>query len=134
MRGMPSVTTDSTCVSPEGIGKLGVHWEGLRRFVDDPRIPMDNNTSERLERGPAVARKNFYGSGSLWSGQLMAALFSILGHGSKAGHSSGVADVDARRRRPRSDADALGARWLSPAGPPAIPLLSLTKIRVLNPA
>ena len=39
---------------------------------------MDNNTSERLERGPAVARKNFYGSGSLWSGQLMAALFSIL--------------------------------------------------------
>ena len=32
------------------------------------------------------------------------------------------------------DADALGARWLSPAGPPAIPLLSLTKIRVLNPA
>ena len=57
---------------------LRAHWEGLRRFVDDPRIPMDNNTSERLERGPAVARKNFYGSGSLWSGQLMAALFSIL--------------------------------------------------------
>src|SRR5208337_304556 len=55
-------------------------------------------------------------------------------HGSKAGHSSGVADVDARRRRPRSDADAPGARWLSPAGPPAIPLLLLTKIRVLNPA
>jgi len=59
---------------------------------------------------------------------------AIFWHGSKAGHSSGVADVDARRRRPRSDADALGARWLSPAGPPAIPLLSLTKIRVLNPA
>ena len=39
---------------------LRAHWEGLRRFVDDPRIPMDNNTSERLERGPAVARKNFY--------------------------------------------------------------------------
>ena len=51
---------------------------GLTRFVDDPRIPMDNNTSERLERGPAVARKNFYGSGSLWSGQLMAASFSIF--------------------------------------------------------
>ena len=62
----------------KALESLGVHWEGLRRFVDDPRIPMDNNTSERLERGPAVARKNFYGSGSLWSGQLMAALFSIL--------------------------------------------------------
>ena len=46
--------------------------------MDDPRIPMDNNSSKRLERGPAVARKNFYGSGSLWSGQLTAALFSIL--------------------------------------------------------
>ena len=62
----------------KALESLGAHWEGLMRFVDDPRIPMDNNASERLERGPAVARKNFYGSGSLWSGQLMAALFSIL--------------------------------------------------------
>ena len=62
----------------KALESLGAHWEGLMRFVHDPRIPMDNNTSERLERGPAVARKNFYGSGSLWSGQLMAALFSIL--------------------------------------------------------
>jgi transposase len=54
------------------------HWEGLTRFVDDPRIPMDNNASERRERGPAVARKNFYGSGSKWSGQLAAAAFSIF--------------------------------------------------------
>jgi transposase len=62
----------------KALESLRAHWEGLRRFVDDPRIPLDNNTSERLERGPAVARKNFYGSGSLWSGQLTAALFSIL--------------------------------------------------------
>jgi transposase len=54
------------------------HWEGLTRFVDDPRIPMDNNASERRARDPAVARKNFYGSGSLWSGQLAAAMYSIL--------------------------------------------------------
>jgi transposase len=57
---------------------LAAHWQGLTLFVDDPRIPMDNNTSERRARGPAVARKNFYGSGSLWSGQLAAAAFSIL--------------------------------------------------------
>ena len=62
----------------KALESLQEHWEGLTRFVDDPRIPMDNNASERLERGPAVARKNFYGSGSLWSGQLAAALFSIL--------------------------------------------------------
>jgi len=57
---------------------LQEHWEGLTRFVDDPRIPMDNNASERAGRGPAVARKNFYGSGSLWSGWLAAAMFSLL--------------------------------------------------------
>jgi transposase len=57
---------------------LREHWEGLTRFVDDPRIPLDNNASERRARGPAVARKNFYGSGSKWSGQLAAAAFSIF--------------------------------------------------------
>jgi transposase len=62
----------------KALESLREHWEGLTRFVDDPRIPMDNNASERRARGPAVARKNFYGSGSLWSGQLAAALFSIF--------------------------------------------------------
>ena len=57
---------------------LQEHWTGLTRFVDEPRIPMDNNASERAGRGPAVARKNFYGSGSLWSGRLAATMFSPL--------------------------------------------------------
>ncbi len=57
---------------------LEEHWTGLVRFVDDPRIPMDNNASEREVRGPAVARKNFYGSGSLWSGRLTAMMFSLF--------------------------------------------------------
>jgi transposase len=62
----------------KALESLHEHWDGLTRFVDDPRIPMDNNASERQARGPAVARKNFYGSGSLWSGQQAAALFSIF--------------------------------------------------------
>jgi transposase len=62
----------------KALESLDEHWEGLTRFVDDPRIPMDNNASERRARGPAVARKNFYGSGAEWSGRLAAALFSIL--------------------------------------------------------
>jgi len=57
---------------------LQEHWTGLTRFVDDPRIPMDNNDSEQVNRGPAVARKNFYGSGSLWSGRLAAMMFSLF--------------------------------------------------------
>ena len=54
------------------------HWSGLLLFVKHPWVPMDNNTAEREQRGPVVGRKNYYGSGSLWSGKLTAALFSIF--------------------------------------------------------
>jgi len=69
---------DLAPICRRALESLQAHWEGLTLFVDDPRIPMDNNGSERLARGPAVARKNFYGSGSQWSGHLAAALFSIF--------------------------------------------------------
>jgi transposase len=57
---------------------MGNHWTGLTVFVDHPEVPMDNNTAERAQRGPVVGRKNYYGSGSLWSGQLAAMLFSLF--------------------------------------------------------
>lgn len=60
------------------LASLQEHWTGLTRFVEDPRIPLDNNASERAARGPAVARKNFYGSGALWSGRLAAMMFSLV--------------------------------------------------------
>jgi transposase len=62
----------------KALTSLQEHWPGLTPFVDDPCIPMDNNLSERRLRGPALGRKNFYGSGALWSGRLAATLFSIL--------------------------------------------------------
>jgi transposase len=52
-------------------------WAGLTRFVDDPRIPLDNNAIERALRGPVVGRKNHYGSKSL-RGTQVAALFYTL--------------------------------------------------------
>ena len=57
---------------------LQEHWSGLTLFVADPRIPLDNNLSERRLRGPALGRKNYYGSGALWSGRLAAMLLSLL--------------------------------------------------------
>lgn len=54
------------------------HWAGLTTFVEDPRVPMDNNRAERLLRTPVVGRKNYYGSGSEWSGQFAAKMFSII--------------------------------------------------------
>jgi transposase len=62
----------------KALTSLQEHGSGLTLFVEDPRIPMDNNLSERRLRGPALGRKNYYGSGALWSGRLAAALFSIL--------------------------------------------------------
>jgi transposase len=54
------------------------HWSGLTVFVEHPEVPMDNNTAERSERGPVLGRKNYYGSGSAWSGRLAAMLFSLF--------------------------------------------------------
>jgi transposase len=62
----------------KALASLLDHWEGLTLFVDDPKIPMDNNASERTVRGPAMGRKNYFGSGSLWSVCLTAAMFSIV--------------------------------------------------------
>jgi len=54
------------------------HWEGLTLFVDNPPVPLDNNLAENTIRGPVTGRKNYYGSGSLWSAELAASLFSVL--------------------------------------------------------
>jgi transposase len=52
-------------------------WTGLTRFVENPRIPLDNNAAERALRGPVVGRKNHYGSRSK-RGTQVAALFYTL--------------------------------------------------------
>jgi hypothetical protein len=57
---------------------LKVHWAGLCVFVDSPQIPMDNNGSERVLRNAAVGRKNYYGSGAIWSGRLTAVMLSVF--------------------------------------------------------
>jgi transposase len=54
------------------------YWTGLTVFVEHPEVPMDNNTAERSERGPVVGRKNYYGSGAVWSGRLATMLFSLF--------------------------------------------------------
>ncbi len=54
------------------------HRRGLSVFVKSPWVPMDNNVAERDERGPVVGRKNFYGSGVQWAGELEALMYSVL--------------------------------------------------------
>jgi transposase len=60
------------------LSSLQNHWDGLTVFVTRPEVAMDNNTAERVLRNPVVGRKNYYGSGSVWSAHLAAMMFSVL--------------------------------------------------------
>lgn len=62
----------------KALESLRQHWTGATLFVDHPDVPMDNNESERSLRTPVIGRKNYYGSGSIWSGTLTAALFTLF--------------------------------------------------------
>ena len=54
------------------------HWGGLTVFLTRPEVALDNNSAERALRTPVVGRKNYYGSGSIWSARLAAIMFSVL--------------------------------------------------------
>ena len=60
------------------LSSLHNHWDGLTVFVTRPEVAMDNNTAERILRNPVVGRKNYYGSGSVWSAHFAAMMFSVL--------------------------------------------------------
>lgn len=53
-------------------------WKRLTRFVDDPRIPLDNNATERAVRGPVVGRKNHYGSKSRRGTEVAAIFYTLI--------------------------------------------------------
>jgi transposase len=53
-------------------------WKGLTRFLDDPRIPLDNNRTERGLRGVVLGRKNHHGSRSRRGTQVAALFYSLL--------------------------------------------------------
>jgi transposase len=62
----------------KAITYMGGVWKGLLRFLDDPRIPIDNNATERAIRGVVVGRKNHYGSRSERGTQVAALFYSLI--------------------------------------------------------
>src|SRR5882762_3172383 len=60
------------------LSSLQNHWDGLTVFATRPEVAMDNKTAERMRRNPVVGRKNYYGSGSVWSAHLAAMMLSVL--------------------------------------------------------
>lgn len=85
-----------------GLGKaiaytLGM-WPGLVRFIEDPRIPLDNNATERALRGVVVGRKNHYGSRSKRGTEVAAILYSLCETAKLAGVEPRAYLLEATRR------------------------------------
>jgi len=54
------------------------HWTELTRFMEDGRVPIDNNAAERSLRGIVLGRKNFLGMHSPRGGKTTAALYTLM--------------------------------------------------------
>ena len=62
----------------KAIDYLGKHFEGLRVFLTDPAVPLDNNRTERALRGVVLGRKNHYGSRSERGTKVAAMMYSLV--------------------------------------------------------
>jgi transposase len=60
------------------LSRLHNPWDGLTVFGARPAVAMDKNTAERILRHPVVGRKNYSGSGSVWSAHCAALMLSVL--------------------------------------------------------
>ena len=54
------------------------HWTALTRFVDDGRLLLDNNGTERQLRAVALGRKNYLFAGSHDAARRAAVLYSLM--------------------------------------------------------
>ena len=62
----------------KAIGYLLGLWTGLTRFLDNPRIPLNNNLTQRGLRGVVLGRKNHYGSRSRRGTEVAALFYSLI--------------------------------------------------------
>jgi transposase len=79
------------------------NWDRLTRFLEDARVPLDNNATERGIRGEVVGRRNHFGSKSKRGTEVAATFYTLL-------ETAKLCGVDpARYLREAALADARGA-------------------------
>ena len=61
-------------------------WPALVRYLDDGRLPIDNNAIERAIRPIALGRKNWLFAGSRSAGERAAAIMSLIATAKQNGH------------------------------------------------
>ena len=54
------------------------HWDALRVYLDDGRLPIDNNEVEQLMKQVALGRKNWLFIGSVAAGERAAQLMTLV--------------------------------------------------------
>jgi transposase len=64
------------------------NWNLYTPFVDDYRIPMDNNEAERNLRPGTLGRKNWYGVHTEWSGIFTAMMMTFIQTATRHGLNS----------------------------------------------
>src|SRR5690606_8601155 len=62
----------------DAIGYLRRQWAGLRTFLGDGRLSLDNNFSERQIRQVVIGRKNYMFCGSEEGARRAAILYSLV--------------------------------------------------------
>ena len=91
-------------------------WQALTRFIDDGRLPIDNNWIENQMRPIAIGRKNWLFAGSLMAGQRAAAIMSLIQSAKLNGHDPHAYLRDVLRRLPTHRAsrisELLPHRWM----------------------
>ena len=90
-------------------------WAALTRFVDDGRLPADNNWIENQIRPIAIGRSNWLFAGSLRAGKRAAAVMSLIRSAKLNGHDPYVYLKDVLARLPTQRASQIGEllphRW-----------------------
>jgi transposase len=62
----------------EALGYLRNHWDPLRVYLDDGRLPIDNNDVEQLMKQVAIGRKNWLFVGSVAAGERAADFLTLV--------------------------------------------------------
>jgi transposase len=90
-------------------------WGALTRFIDDGRLPVDNNWIENQIRPIAIGRSNWLFAGSLRAGKRAAAVMSLIQSARMNGHDPHAYLKDILSRLPTHKASRIGEllphRW-----------------------
>lgn len=94
------------------------NWRGLTRYLDDGRVPIDNNAAENAVRPLAVGRKNWLFVGSQQAGERAAVVLSLIESAKLNGHDPWAYLKDVFERLPtlkqRDLAQLLPHNWRPP--------------------